>query len=430
MNELILHPHESLFFRDSRPMGGANSGHGARFPEPHVLNGALHAACHRAFGCQSEVGYSHAYRNRNRVRSEKTNERFGSLRSVGPFPVSANGEWYMPAPADFVSIEENKPALKVLSQFPFNGNSSLPEGLMPIVSTRAPNKTAAPRWLKSSAFEKYLNGDSVDSGALVDDTNFFTTEHAIGISIDPITGSAADGEIYSRSSMRFREGCTLGAYVESGNQHGKENDLISQMFPALGLIRIGGEGRVCRVFRKETDTMPRLPLGVEIKGCLVKWVLLSPCVFPAIRPTERHPETPEHPGGWLPTWIDPNTLKIKLLDGPGRNKAERLKLEAGLPIDAKLVGALILGKQVISGWAQSAESAVEDRGQGARSTLLGVPAGSIYYFEANNIEQAKKLAGALNWHGRNFDHKLRNRRSTLLGEKGFGIGVCGNWNTL
>jgi len=70
-----------------------------------------------------------------------------------------------------------------------------------------------------------------------------------------------------------------------------------------------------------------------------------------------------------------------------------------------------------------------DRAEGgAKSTHLAVPAGAVYYFEADSAEAAAQLAAALNWHGADTQPTtLRNRRSTLLGEKGFGLGVCGTW---
>ena len=40
---------------------------------------------------------------------------------------------------------------------------------------------------------------------------------------------------------------------------------------------------------------------------------------------------------------------------------------------------------------------------------------------------AGKLAAALNWHGSTAGTEIKNRRSTLLGEKGYGLGVCGTW---
>ncbi len=99
-------------------------------------------------------------------------------------------------------------------------------------------------------------------------------------------------------------------------------------------------------------------------------------------------------------------------------------------ISARLVAAIVPKPLVITGWALPDEAGgteAERRG-GARSTHLAVPAGAVYYFEAASAEEARKLASALNWHGgENNSASIRNRRSTLLGEKGFGLGVCGIW---
>ena len=43
------------------------------------------------------------------------------------------------------------------------------------------------------------------------------------------------------------------------------------------------------------------------------------------------------------------------------------------------------------------------------------------------VDEAGKLATALNWHGATEGKEIKNRRSTLLGEKGYGLGVCGTW---
>jgi hypothetical protein len=52
----------------------------------------------------------------------------------------------------------------------------------------------------------------------------------------------------------------------------------------------------------------------------------------------------------------------------------------------------------------------------------------VYYFEAESEAAAQALAAALNWHGRDTSPTtIKNRRSTLMGEKGFGLGVCGPW---
>jgi len=54
---------------------------------------------------------------------------------------------------------------------------------------------------------------------------------------------------------------------------------------------------------------------------------------------------------------------------------------------------------------------------GPKPTLLAVPAGSVYFFEASTNDDAAALVRAL--HGRT--------KSDFLGEKGLGLGFCGAW---
>jgi hypothetical protein len=140
------------------------------------------------------------------------------------------------------------------------------------------------------------------------------------------------------------------------------------------------------------------------------------------------PQNP-HPGGWLPNWIDPQSGQVLLTSGPGVRKAVRKSAPAGGRIAAQLVAALIPKPLVVTGWALPNDTDRTDGG--AKSTHLAVPAGAVYYFEADSDKEAAELAHALNWHGdpeaRDFGKTIKNRRSTLLGEKGYGLGVCGTW---
>ena len=66
---------------------------------------------------------------------------------------------------------------------------------------------------------------------------------------------------------------------------------------------------------------------------------------------------------------------------------------------------------------------------GAKPTQLAVPAGAVYYFKCTTAEDAANLASVLNWNGSDTNPTtIKNRRSTLFGEKGFGLGVCGTWH--
>jgi hypothetical protein len=96
-------------------------------------------------------------------------------------------------------------------------------------------------------------------------------------------------------------------------------------------------------------------------------------------------------------------------------------------VSARLVAALIPKPTVVTGWALRDEELGNEDKPGAKSTHLAVPAGAVYYFEADSANEANALAAALNWHGSGDGSEIRNRRSTLLGEKGFGLGVCGTW---
>jgi CRISPR-associated protein Cmr3 len=421
MNTLYFKPHDVLFFKDSRPMGGASYGYGARFPDPHVLNGALHAACHRAFE-GVEVGHKHALRlRRDRKRVDDRGERFGALRSVGPYPVDCD-EWYFPTPADLSADG------RTLAWLPANpalipGGSSLPSGLWSVVSNNPPSKATVPQWLSLKSYREYLDQKSAASGMKFN-SDFFSTEQAIGIELEE--GVTKAGQFYSKSQMRLKESCSLGAYVETGDKHGNDQDILKRLFPERGYVTLGGEMRTCTVEVRETTRDLNMPYGSEIHGRFVKWVLLSPAIFPYL-PSNTHRQY-SHKGGWLPSWVNPQSFQVEMMDGPGASKARRLGVPEGTPIQARLVSALIGKSVIISGWANNgASNDLEENRSGARSTQLAVPAGSVYYFEAADEAHARKLASALNWHGASRSSSIVNRRSGLLGEKGFGIGVCTSW---
>src|SRR5207249_4828402 len=116
----------------------------------------------------------------------------------------------------------------------------------------------------------------------------------------------------------------------------------------------------------------------------------------------------------LPNWINPITRKVELLDGPGQEKSKRLHVEAGKPISAHLVAARIPKAIPVTGWTEAIhlEGSSLERKHGARCTHLAVPAGAVYYFEADSPADAAKLAAALNWHGNDPNPAtIKNRRS-------------------
>jgi len=490
MNTLLLHPTDILFFRDGRPMSGSLAGHGAAWPLPTVLNGALHAALWRAdlekvFGEKVHGHDQIKLYQGNRERVSTDTRKFGSLVTAGPFPVSPQDDWFFPRPADAQEAGTTAVTLRPVTP---HGISSLPTPCCYAVGNlRPPSKDPIAPWWNASAWQAYLAGGTekvvqvlppanlpgepqdtqnqntaYPEGKAVplssvplsaNDADFSDTEHTIGIGIDPDTGTQDGERIYSAHYLRLRDGWRMGALAEAwdkvnGNASDKR-DLIATLFPNSGTetpVIIGGQQRLCTVARHSNVESLPLPCGAEITGTRVKWILLTPAVWPEIKADAEH-GIHAHCGGWLPNWIAPQDQEFEgedvekgsvlLLDGPGKEKARRRKLKPGKRIPAKLVAAIVPKALPVTGYAigqPDAKSEIENLKSevshtGAKPTHLAVPAGAVYYFEAENEDAAKALATALNWHGTGDTTTIRNRRSTLFGEKGFGLGVCGMWDS-
>lgn len=448
MNTILLEPTDILFFRDGRPMGGSSSGHGAAWPLPSVINHAFHAALHRA-----ELRGVHEHRRgRSGDYHETRDRKFGSLVTAGPFPVCTNGvdhTWFFTRPAD-----SDDSGLSVLCPLRNASPSSLVKPCRyPVVSSNPPTKESSSAWWNEGAWNSYLGTQQRNAlaGRLFrkSDSDFSDVEHAYGIGIDPETGSVKEGLFYSAHYLRLRGGWKLGVLATAPDKcfqhesHG--NDLVKVLLNGKGCeILAGGQQRVCTATLDQLpDERLPLPLGKttafhrdhENGKFLVKWVLLSPAVFPAIEAgiSKRGTERKAHAGGWLPTWICPETgdVLLQTIDDAERKRRRSLnavgKGYASQPdIDARLVAAIVGKPLSVSGYALPHEAAGRDEG-GAKAACLAVPAGSVYYFECESEDAAQKLAASLNWHGGTPGTVICNRRSTLMGEKGFGLGVCGTW---
>lgn len=456
INTILLHPTDILFFRDGRPIKGSLAGHGAAWPLPNVTDAAFHAALHRS-------GLN-GHRHDQRVQAErgaKDNRRFGSLVTAGPFPVRKQGdqgEWFFPMPHDLldnVLTPSLMPTLRIDSVW-----SSLPVPLKyPVANGLPPSKdTRAKAWLSGAAYQRYLDGFNTELRAdeASNDADFGDAEAMIGIAIVPETGttgqSEAAGKIYSAHYLRLRDDWRLGVFAKTDekSESGERKDLIGELLQGHGQMLVGGQQRLCTATRSEVPRVP-LPLG---RSChfvshevttgrtswLVKWVLLSPAIWPEIpehRPdgepiTDRQDRRIQHhPGGWLPNWVRSTDGRVMLRSGERQHrryggKPARGFMDDSTEIPAWLVAAVVPKPIPVTGWALANET--QRLEGGAKSLHLAVPAGAVYYFEAESPEAAQALANALNWNGGDRNPTgIRNRRSTLMGEKGFGLGVCGTW---
>lgn len=437
MNIILLRPNDVLFFRDGRPMSGSLSGHGAAWPLPTVTNLALHAALHRAGlkGVHKHVpGRSSEERDFSDQNREKNGRTFGSLLTAGPFPVNPDGEWFFPRPLDAEVAGTAQPSFLPLKGDFTERKSSLPAPLkLPVANTEAASKVRPEAWLNATAYQGYLTGHSGTSQCFENDDSFSDTEFSYGIGIDPATGTQDGERFFSASFLRLREDWRLGCLAMAEDKHYRDktgdNDLIRSLFLNHGTetpVVVGGQQRVCSVTRHTGGVLP-LPVGqndgYDAGGeFLVKWTLLTPAIFPEIG---------NHKGGWLPSWVDSTTGNVLLKSGEIKRKDNELRavwrsrVKEKKAIAANLIAAMV-GKPIpVTGYALPNGSGREKGG--AKSSHMAVPAGSVYYFSCTKKEDATALANALNWHGSGDFTSIHNRRSTIMGEKGFGLGVCSPW---
>jgi hypothetical protein len=368
--------------------------------------------------------------------------------TVGPFPVCTKGEptWFFPRPAD----ADNTGAV-FLYPYKTDAPSSLAAPCKyPVVSSKPPSKETLKSWWSEGAWNTNIGSSHRNESAtrpiFKSDSDFSDVEHSYGIGIDPETGAVEEGQFYSANYLRLRDGFRLGVFAEAmdkinGNSSQKR-DLIQLLLNGHPEhIVVGGQQRICTAMRANFSGRLPLPYGL-VDGFtkagskwLVKWILIAPAIWPEIPEgkSERGTLRQFHPGGWLPNWICLETGKLLLEVVSPEERRRRRSLNyrnegyASNPnISARLLAAVVPKPIPVTGWALPNNAANREKG-GAKATHLAVPAGAVYYFEADSEQDAGKLAAALNWHGGGDGTTIRNRRSTIFGEKGFGIGVCGTW---
>lgn len=502
-----------LFFRDGRPMTGGLAGHGAAWPLPNVIAAAFHGALHRADIEKLTGGvhpHHHIGRDGKRLGGDASRPRkFGSLLTAGPFPVRLGGtgnlpvasgnlpdassrEWFFPRPAD-VLLCDNCSRLQIAlrptgpaDQWTPGTHSSLPRPLSLAVANCLPpsKETGAFQWLEQSTYHEYLKGNfdyALPQGACLNDDKIFAAEFTVGIGMDPATQTQDQEHIYSAHYLRLHPDWRLGMVAQCRDQGvngAQPRDLLAELLPdgegmvldregnlnsaddSPGRIIVGGQQRLCRAVRIPATQLhlPRgLSAGFHVEGtgagkrCFVKWVLLTPAIWPEMEAgnskrgrldeagNTRQART--HPGGWLPNWVCPDTgdVLLETVSEDERRRRRRLNYEgkgysSNPPRTSRLVAALVPKAIPVTGWSFSVPD-VDGSEPGAKTTHLAVPAGAVYYFETwggNAEDEAIKLAAALNWHGKTPADQpateIKNRRSTLAGEKGFGLGVCGTWD--
>jgi hypothetical protein len=230
--ELI--PQDLLFMRDARPMEASDAGLGANWPRPDQLWSAIIHAFRRQWpDRQPWEGPAHTKREGKRPDGKTDNphssDRFGALRTVGPFP-KKGGELYFPCPADLAMKMVESP----------RGETDLPAPLKYAFLPKVKGKVRNPRWFSSTHYRQYLNGETVMLPEK--EPELYDAHRSIGIALSPETGTTIDGKLYSAEHLRLRRDVSL-AFEASCDQKPKGGGEPVNVFKELDLpvrIIIGG----------------------------------------------------------------------------------------------------------------------------------------------------------------------------------------------
>lgn len=364
-----LEPNDLLFLRDARPMEASDAGLGANWPRPDQVWSAVINALHRQWperqSWEMEKWENTRYKNKN------FSDRFTSLKSFGPYPLK-NGELYLPLPLDW--------DMQLVSA----KNSNLPQPLAYAFQDRVLGKKEYPQWIKANKYLAYLKGETPELKKESEKEKLYFEERYIGIAIDSQTKTTAKSQLYQAEYLRLNLGTKLYFSTECTLKNGTD---IIKKFDGKNLI-IGGQQGLAEINKTTEINLPKVD---SFNSRYLRWTLISPAIFR---------------NGWLPDFCVDSRKNI--------SSEDKAALGTVMFKDcnfAKLIAARIGKAFAFSGWCLKTEEAKE--------TTLAVPAGSSYVFDCGTPENAQKLATVLQY---------PQRRSSELGAKGFGIGLCSSVN--
>jgi CRISPR-associated protein Cmr3 len=306
-----IKPFDTLIFRDGKPFGSGEDiwTNSNLFPSPVTIYGALRAA----YFAQNPDEFPLA---------NTSEDPTGDLTVTSIYFYHSDEETMLfPVPKDLVK-EKNDDKNELFSlRLSRNGSTSSP---LPYIFASDREVESAEGFLSDIALGDYLSCDGETFYSYSYDS-LLKKEPKIGIGIDKRRRSVADGKLYRIDFHRY---VSLELIVEF--------DGIS--LQSEGLLRLGGEGKAVVYSRWDGDNLPETK---NLHDKRIKVYCLTPTIFE---------------GGWLPDFIDSNSLE-------GYFNGVRLKLLA----------AAVGKTEYIGGWDIVRKQ--------PKPMYKVVPAGSVYYFE-------------------------------------------------
>lgn len=352
---IFLEPSDVLIFRDARPFspGERAAAEGAFPPTPRALQGALRAAAIVSSGGSLDDPSSWP-------AEAGTPDQPGSFAIRGPVLARRSGlghETLFPMPADIIGQTTGLCYLRprhrrICANWPVADLAAL------VPSAAGEPDKFDPGWLTEAAFGTYLRGTTAPP--LTKPETLFQTESRFGVHLDAGTKQSVTGDLYQVAYTRVTDGVGLLADVQG----------LPVLPPCV--VALGGERRAASVTTAPAMDPAAVPLSSSEGWTRVRLYLATPGLFG---------------GGWLPDW-----------------------LAAGMwgQLPVRLVAAAMNRAQPVAGF---------DVHRGApRDLLRAVPAGSVYFIEAECDENTAQVA----FHGCCI--------SDIESKFGFGLTYAGGWD--
>lgn len=366
---LELRPRDPILVRDARPF---SADPGARavtldWPPPATIAGALRTYVGNAL----DVDWNHG--GADVVRD---------FEVQGPFLLRRDEEGgtrvFFPAPRDAVPYldDANRAALLRLrpvarGALPAGAGSNLWPGLQPVRVEREVKPSSGAAFWSEADMAAWL-GNAHFTDVPLDTCDRLPTDVRVHVAIEPETMTQVEGALFSTEALAFdpRGTATSDAPAEAMLCRLSSPQAWS-LAPAF--LRIGGEGRQVELAPVTGDDLwprPDPSLLQSLTGATrLRLLLATPALFARGWPA---PPNAPSPPGWLPEWIDVQSLRGK----PPRWSGP----------EWTLVSAAVGRRLPVSGW--------DTRTRRPKRTRYAVPAGSVYFFELPaplTAEQAREL---------------------------------------
>lgn len=334
MKIIRLTPLDTFFFRDARSFqaGEDTWAQGVFPPPPSVLYGAL-ASTFYAYQDDFSLSDDEAINTNQR-------EKLKNFRITGVFLSVFDGTIILPVPRDVVKLKEESKNEKTQMLYLERKPNTLISSLVTEEMLYATQHTESINgYVNDTTYRKILQRKAFDAEQPYED--LLISEGKIGIGRDKQTLTTQEGELYTMNMQRFNtekyKKCQIVVTCE-----GIE-------LPKEGILKLGSKKAFAYTVEEQTQSLSEIipPPDRTEQDNVFRICFITPCIFQK---------------GWIPHWLDENTLEGKVPD-------TNLKL--------KLITAAIGKPILLGGFNMKAK-----KGKGFPKPMYKmIPEGSVYYFK-------------------------------------------------